>query len=307
MPVQSADERRRQHIAEVSGTRPFDLTLPEVLDGRVVLIRGGLQELGLFTPITQAALGTVRRLFGADVHDEVATRGFEQLHRVLTVRQAFQLRQELTKTFDATSTHLVRAVVGALRQPSDVYVCQHMYVRLMMPEDVVATERELLAEEFGHMIVHSPHRDSWFSHGSNSVNFWVAVGRVRPGNGMLLYPDARHNVLRRERTQIHPSERLGPPVSLHLDPGDILVFHSDHVHSSEVNVTDETRFVITTRLSVGAPRYQSGVGWIPYYDDRLLRHGATRWLASVRSRLTTAYLRHLGRAARRRLSAKEGQ
>ncbi|WP_103504831.1 MULTISPECIES: phytanoyl-CoA dioxygenase family protein [unclassified Streptomyces] len=102
-----------------------------------------------------------------------------------------------------------------------------------------------------------------------------------------------------------PGQELGTPVRISLDPGDILLFSGDHVHASETNTTDETRCVLTKRVSVAAPRYNpGGGGWVPYDDPRLLR-GLLTPLASLRSRATPAYGRHLVRTALRRRPAYE--
>lgn len=86
-----------------------------------------------------------------------------------------------------------------------------------------------------------------------------------------------------------------------MEPGDILLFAGDHLHSSEPNTTDETRYVLTKRLSLGAPRYNPrGSGWVPYYDTRLLGT-ALQSLASLRSRASAGYARNLARAIRSRV------
>jgi Phytanoyl-CoA dioxygenase (PhyH) len=295
-PTRDGQLSRQPHI--VPGTLPFGLRLSDVLAGRVVIVRRGLAALGLLDEAVDLIIQRASVAASPQASAELAGRGLEALHKALTVRQAFALRQDLERTLQPLSTRLIREFAGALQQPREhLYACRHMYVRIMMPEDVIASERELLAEEFGHMIVHSPHRDSWFSHGTNTVNLWIAIGRVRPGNGMIVYPDARELEPKRHKTQMDPSEPLGVPMSFSLDPGDIIVFHGDHLHSSEVNITDETRFVLTTRFSVGPPRYQNGIGWIPYYDMRWLDSGVP-WLASAASRLNASYLRHVARKGR---------
>jgi hypothetical protein len=292
-----------------AGVRP-ELTLGDVVAGTVGVIRNGLQDLGLFDGVVDATLRQVGEVISPEARRELSAQGFEKFHQVLTPRQAFDVRYALETTLRDLSFRMVNGFVGTLPGPRpNVYICRHTYVRVMMPEDVVATERELLADEFGHMIVHAPHRDSWFSHCSNTVNLWVAIGRVLPGNGMLVYPDAWGREPGHDGTKINRSARLGVPYNFDLGPGDILVFSGEQVHSSEVNITDETRYVLTTRFTVGRPRYSRGVGWIPYHDARLL-DGPWRSFSSSMSRMTTAYARHVQRGAQhqwRRLTAGGGR
>jgi ectoine hydroxylase-related dioxygenase (phytanoyl-CoA dioxygenase family) len=277
------------------------LTLSAIVDGTVGVIRNGLQDLGIFDEIVDTTLRRTGEVISQEARRDLSEQGFEKFHRVMGPREAFRLRYALEPVLRDQSFRLVSGFVNMLAGPvPPVYVCRHMYVRVMMPEDVVATERELLADEFGHMIVHAPHRDSWFSHCLNTVNLWVAIGRVLPGNGMLVYPEAWGKEPGHNGTTINRSAQLGVPYNFDLGPGDILVFSGEQLHSSEINITDETRFVLTARFTVGRPQYSRGVGWIPYYDTRLLG-GPMRPFASSASRLTTAYLRHMQRSAGRRM------
>jgi len=293
----SAANARPGPVVVPAGARP-ELALDDIVNGTVGIVRNGLQDLGLFDGIVDATLRQVGEVISPAARRELSERGFERFHQVLTPRQAFDVRYALEAVLRDLSFRMVNGFVGTLPGPRPpVYICRHTYVRVMMPEDVVATERELLADEFGHMIVHAPHRDSWFSHCSNTVNLWVAIGRVLPGNGMLVYPDVWGREPGHDKTNIKRSAKLGVPYNFDLGPGDILVFSGEQLHSSEINITDETRYVLTTRFTVGRPRYARGVGWIPYHDARLL-DGPLRPVSSSASRLTTAYARHVQRKAR---------
>jgi ectoine hydroxylase-related dioxygenase (phytanoyl-CoA dioxygenase family) len=176
----------------------------------------------------------------------------------------------------------------------------------MMPEDVVAQYRAMLVREAGFMTPHGPHLDSWFSQGRNAVNLWMAIGRVSPGNGLLFYPKRYGEGLRRVGEAGDPAQYVGRPGGVCLEPADTLVFHGDHLHATEVNITDETRFVLTTRISLGPPRYRHrGTGWVPYYDLRLLGTPLRRF-ASLRSRLTISAARQAIGAARRAIRFRPG-
>src|SRR4051794_16743864 len=49
--------------------------------------------------------------------------------------------------------------------------------------------------EAGFMTPHGPHLDSWFSQATNTINLWMALGRVIPGNGIVFFPaEARGGV-----------------------------------------------------------------------------------------------------------------
>lgn len=282
--------------------RPIALRLDDVLAGEVFLIRDGLRTLGFFDQIMRTILERAAAAASEDARAALADRGLEALHLLMTPPEALRLQRDLVSEFDRLPFPIAAGFVAALAEPAPpVHVCRAMYVRLLMPEDVVAPERKLLeTARTGQMRPTSPHRDSWFVHCSNTVNLWFAISAVRPGNSMMVYPETWGSRPARQQTRLDRSAPLGVPVTFSLDPGDILVFSGEHLHSSEVNVTGQTRFVLTARFTVGPPRYRHEAGWMAHYNLRLLA-GPLRPLASARSRMTAEYARHLGRAVRHRL------
>lgn len=298
-PSEGLDWRQ---ASSVPPGRPIALSLDDVLAGEAAIVRDGLQTLGFFDEIVQTTLEQTRQVVSEDARSALARQGFEALHRVMTPREAHRLQGALVRQFAGMPVRMVPEFVAALAgTTAPVYVCPAMYVRILMPEDVIARERKLLATApTGTMQAVSPHRDAWYLHCPNTINLWVAIGAVRPGNGMLIYPQAWGSEPAREKVRIDRSARLGVPVNFSLRPGDMLVFSGDQLHSSEVNITDETRYVLTARFTVGRPRYRHEAGWAAHYDLRMLS-GPLRPFASMRSRLTAGYLRHAGRAVRHRL------
>ncbi|NJP65762.1 phytanoyl-CoA dioxygenase family protein [Streptomyces spiramenti] len=283
------------------GRASLDVPFRRVVDdGLLVIVRNGLQLLDALEPLRRAT-----RLAAAETLPPTAARalertGIEGLHTVVGIEEAMALRTRMETALrpSAAQACLAFAATAGTGEPR-VHVSRHFGVRTMLPHRVVA-ERDDLGPLAGFVVPTAPHVDSWFNTTLNSVNLWMALGRVRPGNGLLVYPDLYRAPIRRAGYDVAPGQQLGTPVSFALDPGDILLFSGDHVHASEANTTDETRVVLTKRISVGAPRYNpEGSGWVPYDDARLLR-GPLAPLASLRSRATAAYGRHLLRAALRR-------
>ncbi len=94
----------------------------------------------------------------------------------------------------------------------------------------------------GKVTAHGPHHDSWYCCPTNCINLWIAVSDVVVGNGLTIYPrlhgkrlpcDARGHVLRGQYFQ--------GALNFELRARDALVFHGDHLHTSELNWTDMTR------------------------------------------------------------------
>ena len=75
----------------------------------------------------------------------------------------------------------------------------------------------------------------------------MAIGHVKEENGMEIYPDMWGQDLPQEGFNMN-IEGLGEPVRYELTPGDILVFHSRHIHTTVLNHTDQTRIAVTGRI-----------------------------------------------------------
>jgi hypothetical protein len=287
-------------IAADSAT--VDLSLAEVLAGRIAVVAGWLSRHGMLDEVRRETFGALAEAASPGIAREVERRGLEWLHTVVTAPQAAAVRTVLETRLRPVATRIALAFAASLpRQRAPVYLGHHSGVRIMLPEDAIRTHRTAFTELTGFMVPHDLHRDSWYNTGVNSVNLWVAISRVRKGNGLLIFPDGYPRDARRRDSLASPDVPVGPPLHFELAPGDILLFAGDHLHASEPNTTDQTRYVLTKRLSLGAPRYHPrGSGWVPYYDTRLLGT-ALQPLAALRSRLSAGYARDLARTVRSRV------
>ena len=273
-----------------------DLSLCEVLAGRIVIVVGWLRRQDMLEAVRRETFSAFADAASPRSAQEVKHRGLEQLHTVVTPEQVSAARTILETRLRPVATRIALAFAASLsRQRSPIYLGHHSGVRIMLPEQTILTHRTVFEELTGFMVPHDLHRDSWYNTGINSINLWMAISRVRKGNGLLVFPDAYRQVARQQDTPV------GKPLNFEMEPGDILLFAGDHLHSSEPNTTNETRYVLTKRLSLGAPRYNPrGSGWVPYYDTRLL-DTALQPLAALRSRATAGYARNLVRTVRSRV------
>lgn len=132
------------------------------------------------------------------------------------------------------------------------YLSEYLGIRIMPPLGTV-TDHSAFASREGFLTPRDVHVDSWFNTALNSVNLWMAITPVQRGNGLILYPDAFRRPLLHDGHTLLPGQHTGDPVDLALDPGAILLF-AGHLHASQPNATDATRFVLTKRFSAGPPR-----------------------------------------------------
>jgi nitrite reductase/ring-hydroxylating ferredoxin subunit len=109
---------------------------------------------------------------------------------------------------------------------------------------------------------HAPHLDSWLGQPMTSLSVWLGVAGVDKDNSLCLYPETVASQL-----PIGGSQFLGSGVCLpkptrpNLDDGDLFVFSTDILHSSQLNVSDKTRVALTTRIDPGTPIFSRESLW----------------------------------------------
>jgi nitrite reductase/ring-hydroxylating ferredoxin subunit len=105
--------------------------------------------------------------------------------------------------------------------------------------------------------VFGPHLDSWYGSALNELNLWWAITEVNQDNGMALYPQLFGEPLDYDRNfaYLPPGITLPKPHKLAMDEGSLLVFNSDILHGTNLNISDTTRIVIAPRLVLGQPKF----------------------------------------------------
>ena len=276
--------------------------LRAILDGEIVVIRSGLQRLGVFDRLNDTILAQVGAKIGTEAQAMLRQRGLEKLHEAVPASELKMLLAALTDILRPFAAEIICNFSRCFApETTNLYGPDHLWVRMMTPAHITQERPGEFDAYPGHLVVHRPHRDSWFSHCHNSVNLWAAVGPVRPDNGVLLYPAAYRMDIPRDGLSVRSDQWLGRPVGFTLDPGDIVCFAGEQVHSSAMNVTEETRVAVSARLSLGPPKYGHGTGWIAYVSEAALS-GRAPLSGSLPARANMAYLRHLHRRLKRRLA-----
>ena len=108
----------------------------------------------------------------------------------------------------------------------EFYVHNASLIRLMMPFDVMKSKQQEFRKHLGKLTLHGPHHDHYQNVPVNAINTWTAVGRVDDYNGMLIYPEIWGKNLPMEKDEIRSDQYLGKPITVAMEPGDILIFHS---------------------------------------------------------------------------------
>jgi nitrite reductase/ring-hydroxylating ferredoxin subunit len=119
---------------------------------------------------------------------------------------------------------------------------------------------------------------------------WIAIGRVERGNGLAIFTKDYQTQFAFRDGYILPGAKLHKPENFDLEPGDVVLFHSNHLHASELNRTTSTRYVVSYRVTFGKPHYPHG--HYHHYQHVGLASGPLRWLASVPQNLQWSFVRY---------------
>ncbi len=239
--------------------------LPErILNGEFFMLRQGLQELDLNEMLVQASYKGLCAKIGKDRADKVMALGIDQIHQVVGPDEIPDVTDAVYESMEPeTLKFLNRFIKEIFGETAAFYFERKPNVRFHIPYDVSApylkNYRDFQKRHGdGKITPHRAHRDSWVDCPGNLINIWVAVGKVSKGNGLTLYPETYRSSLKHDGPYISAGENPGAAVTFDMEPGDILLFHGDQVHGSEINMTDSTRHVISFRITLDKPNYING-------------------------------------------------
>ena len=231
-----------------------------ILKGEVFVFREALQAFGLYDMWRDASLRGIEKSVGKEAAERARRDGFHRIHEWVAAKDVPAMTDAVYAEIEPlTHEFLDRFMHGAFPGITDFYYERTPNVRFHIPYDLTQ-EHKKAYNEFakghgqGKIAAHGPHRDSWLDCPSNGLNLWFAMDRIRPGNGMTIYPgDYEGDHVFQRSGNIADGQKLNKNWTFDLFPGDVLMFHTDHVHGSVLNHTDETRFAISCRLSVDKP------------------------------------------------------
>lgn len=244
--------------------RPFEGLPERIMNGEFFMLRHCLQELGLFDTLVNATYRGLDTQIGKEKADKVMALGIDQIHQLVAPDEIPDVTDAVYEFMEPESLGILKKFVQEmLGQTSPFYLERKPNVRFHIPHDVAAPHLKAYNEFTkrrgdGKITPHRAHRDSWVDCPSNLINVWVAVGKVRKGNGLTIYPETYRSPLQHDGPYIASDENPGPASTFDMEPGDVLLFHGDQVHGSEINMTDSTRHVISFRITMEKPNYTNG-------------------------------------------------
>jgi nitrite reductase/ring-hydroxylating ferredoxin subunit len=242
--------------------------LDRCLSGELVVLEGFVQALGLDSLILPAIRGAVLRVAGKDAAAALDKLGYASAHRILTagqLRKVVQLAEWNLYRMAPDLSHKTFAL--GLGVDSPTWVMRRPLLRFQIPFDAARTGAGLdqaFSGKYARGRFNSlrPHRDSWFSEPTDCINVWIGLTKVVQGNGLSFYQSTDGKVLRFQANRgIDRRQAVGSPVNIELEYGDALVFHAEKLHASELNRTDQTRSVLSLRLSTANPTLSASEPW----------------------------------------------
>ena len=165
--------------------------------------------------------------------------------------------------------------------PRTKEICQHLISNMGgdpnrtyfdLPRLRVVPPRDYLSTGISYN--YKPHRDTWYAHPRQLINYWVPIYEVGPATVMSMYTDyfdravdnssdgwnydewvanARYsaavNIGVENRLHPLPAEDVSTSTDLRIVPnvGDMLVFSTCQLHASVPNVTDSVRYSFDVR------------------------------------------------------------
>lgn len=233
----------------------MDSVIDRVNNGELVIWRGGMQDLSVMDQSLELVIDSIRQVSGDKAAEAVASDGVEYIHRHISLDDVEAVYKASRVVLADKMPAVTAKIFEKMGVSGEFYIHDASLIRLMMPFDVMKSKQQEFKKHLGKLTLHGPHHDHYQNVPVNAINTWTAIGRVDENNGMLIYPEIWGKNLPMENDEIRGDQYLGKPVALEMEPGDILIFHSNHMHASRINSTQQTRVVLTNRVCLEKPDY----------------------------------------------------
>jgi nitrite reductase/ring-hydroxylating ferredoxin subunit/ectoine hydroxylase-related dioxygenase (phytanoyl-CoA dioxygenase family) len=155
----------------------------------------------------------------------------------------------------------------------DFYIDKEIYVRINYPYDKALEGQKSSQTDPNHRLTkynhgrprsswgHGPHKDSWYGHSHSAINLWFSVCGTNEDATMTLYPEHAYKDTTYDPESMYASysEKLGKNVRLKMNNGENFIFDPELLHSTRINTSEETRIVLTLRLSNSEPLFSKDI------------------------------------------------
>ena len=189
--------------------------------------------------------------------------------------EIIKIQDLLERKLKTNFIHNTVQITKELLKSDNFWVNDSSLLRIMMPYRNMRHQR-FSKRLKGRLELHDPHIDSQQSVAHNAVNLWIPISNINKKNSLLVYPDTFGKEIKTQpvngtpyTNKITKDAFLGRPLAIECDIGDIVIFNSDLAHSSIINTSNITRWVITNRITIGEPEHSRQFFPLKYYDAKL--------------------------------------
>lgn len=222
--------------------------------GELVVLENFARRSGLHVTVRRAIDAALAAVTGPQAVQPPHCARLEQLHRLVDAGQLLRLVQNAERRLYRMAPHICRqALADGLGINQPVYLARKPLLRIQAPYE---HSRALASGSSGHGYIDGrltalrPHRDSWYSEPPDCISIWIALTDIVPGNGMSFYPDTDgKDLLYQPFAGVDLREALGAPRNIRMAAGDALLFSTELLHASELNRTQQSRVVLSLRIS----------------------------------------------------------
>jgi nitrite reductase/ring-hydroxylating ferredoxin subunit len=282
-----------------------------VLAGEVVVARGGLKQAGLLDPMLEDCKTAIRKLLGDELTDQILAAGIERIHEFVPAERFVEVTEAVYQIAGERELDYLNILMPKLIGKQSYYFEGPPNVRFHIPFANTQAAAKVFAAYSrkrgeGKVTSHGPHRDSWLDCPDNGMNIWMALGRVRKGNGLTIFlKEYKEQQTFTAVGEVTDDVPLTEPLTFDLEPGDFILFHTDQLHGSELNRTDETRFVISFRVIPGKPHFPRG--HYHTYHHAGLANGPLRALDTLPAWLQASFVRSTAQRAVKKLFPRKAR
>ena len=175
----------------------------KILNGDVFHVRNCLNKPGLFDALEKASYEGIKNCLGEDIASKAREIGIEKIHTLVAAIDIPELTDSVYDAVTPISLDFLKRFLSEILGESDsFYFEQKPNVRFHIPHD----NAEQYSKDFkefakrrgdGKITPHNPHRDSWVDCPNNLINIWIALGPVKTGNSLTIYPEAYNRDIRK--------------------------------------------------------------------------------------------------------------
>jgi hypothetical protein len=279
-------------------------SLLNALDGELIVIENALQKAGSADKVKSLILKCIEEVSGEETAAALKNQGLEVMHELMTIPEIVLANHKTNILLQKDSLRLAMQVVQCgLGYKAPVYI-QRFAIARFFPPFALVTKHE--SEELhirnpkaccdviqsGKIRPHSPHRDRWYGIPENTMNLWIALSEVIHGNGIVIFPQVFKKEVKHSGVVVDDAQNFGEGVNFQLQPGDLLLFNGDHLHQSEINLTQQTRVVISFRFYFHRPLFQEPLNFQHrYYNSRYIGTPLGK-IFSVPTYFSSSFLHH---------------